>query len=617
MASRNSEALSALFGELRSLLLQPASTQRWIALTEMLSRWPDAAHLEHVAIPYARDHLDRWPPELRTPLGPWQHALDHDPGHAPFLQLLGALSLQGEALLALDDATRAARLAHLATHLGEVRHLTIHDVASPDDATIFARLMASWLLEVPWIAKLESITLFMADHEGSDRSMALLLSALSQRCTSLESLHVISDGLMSDATREALTGLLDQNPYIHALTLHATEELAPSLEALCAVEHLPPSLSLRSRQWRGLDALLEHAAHAQHEVSSLELELLSWPEHAIAALMTHPSLTHLSHLTIVFSHVPTPHESWTSQWARDHLAFNELLSLGLTHDFMHSSAIDALARRGVFAPLQKLALSEVVCSDDETISQLLHGTSQALRHLSWTSVFTHTMASAGGVFASTSLHGLETLRLRGIACTSEDIDVFSEARHLHALTHLSLMHMNCGEGAITRLAASPVLGRVRTLELMYNDLSSEDVLGLARSIHLHPLDVLKLSGNVFDARAMAALVRAPWMDVLREVEMRYSQLGDGALDVFLARDWPHLQRLDLASNRFSASALIALCEHPLVQRVHWLNVHGNPGLGDEVFSSYLDGARHLPEWLYHALRRQIALSHSLSSPQVC
>lgn len=615
MASRNSEDSSLLFGELRSLLLQPASTQHWIALTELLSRWPDPAHLEHVAIPYASAHLERWDPELRAPLLPWQYALDHDP--SPCLGLLGKLEIRARSLLALDDDARTARLDWMSAHLGEVRHLTLHDVASPGhDLTLFARQLASWIEGVPWIAKLESLRLVVSDHDASDHALALLLHTIAARCTRLESLHISGDGRMSASTREALTCVLDQNPYIHALTLHAFEDLAPALQALCEAEHLPPVMSLRSRHWRGLDALLEHAARVGHDISSLDLALSSWPEHAIPSLMTHPSLVHLSHLALAFPQTPEPHESWTSHWARNPGAFNELLSLDVTYDFMHSSAISALARRGVFTHLQKISLSEVACSDADTIPELLGGASRALRDFSWTGQFTHNAASAGGVFASTSLYGLEALRLRAIACTREDVDVLSEARHLHALTHLSLVHLNPGEGSLMRLAASPVLGRVRTLELMHNGFTSEDVLGLSRSIHLPSLDCLKLSGNVFDARAMASLVSAPWMGMLRELEMRYSQLSDGALDVCLARDWSYLQRLDLASNRFSADALIALCEHPLVQRVHWLNVHGNPGLYDEAFSSYLDEATHLPAWLRDSIRRQISIGLSSISPQV-
>ena len=53
-----------LFGELRSVLQRPASDETWLALCEQLGHWP-AHTLAMVALPYALEHLARWPDALR------------------------------------------------------------------------------------------------------------------------------------------------------------------------------------------------------------------------------------------------------------------------------------------------------------------------------------------------------------------------------------------------------------------------------------------------------------------------------------------------------------------------------------------------------------------------
>ncbi len=53
-----------LFGDLRSLLQRPPSDEVWAALCELLDLWP-AEPLEALAIPYALEHLARWPAALR------------------------------------------------------------------------------------------------------------------------------------------------------------------------------------------------------------------------------------------------------------------------------------------------------------------------------------------------------------------------------------------------------------------------------------------------------------------------------------------------------------------------------------------------------------------------
>ncbi len=63
------------FGDLRSLLQLPPSDEVWAALCQQLDLWP-AEPLESLAIPYALEHLARWPAALRCDAPPrWVDAL--------------------------------------------------------------------------------------------------------------------------------------------------------------------------------------------------------------------------------------------------------------------------------------------------------------------------------------------------------------------------------------------------------------------------------------------------------------------------------------------------------------------------------------------------------------
>jgi hypothetical protein len=112
----------APFGELRSLLLQPASVDTWDALCGHLDLWSNDA-LEQTALPYTLDIVTRWPDELeRAAPSRWVKAL-LEGQDAPQVALVNALSLLSRELsqpqlTALLTSPRLANLRRLDLEAG-------------------------------------------------------------------------------------------------------------------------------------------------------------------------------------------------------------------------------------------------------------------------------------------------------------------------------------------------------------------------------------------------------------------------------------------------------------------------------------------------------------------
>lgn len=84
------------FGELRSLLQQPPSSQVWDAMIALFGGWHHEA-LANLAIPYALEHLERWPDDITREAEPWQTGalllISPDSYQHPQLRLINALTI--------------------------------------------------------------------------------------------------------------------------------------------------------------------------------------------------------------------------------------------------------------------------------------------------------------------------------------------------------------------------------------------------------------------------------------------------------------------------------------------------------------------------------------------
>jgi hypothetical protein len=109
----------ALFGELRSILQNPASQETWVALCEHLDLWSPEA-LEDIALPYALDIVGRWPAELEREV-PQRWAAKLLEGQA-----VAQLAAANKLYLNGDRRSAAQLTASLATpHLSGLTRLAV------------------------------------------------------------------------------------------------------------------------------------------------------------------------------------------------------------------------------------------------------------------------------------------------------------------------------------------------------------------------------------------------------------------------------------------------------------------------------------------------------------
>ncbi len=162
----------ALFGDLRSILQRPASSETWGALCDHLDLWSNDA-LEAVALPYSLDIITRWPGELeRTAPKRWVERLLAGEDVAS-LVVVNTLSLESSQLSQpqLTAVLTSQRLTSLRT-------LDLHDNNIFEEG-------AKALADAPLLKDLTCLKLGKNDigDEGVRRSPALQTSKVSPHLT--------------------------------------------------------------------------------------------------------------------------------------------------------------------------------------------------------------------------------------------------------------------------------------------------------------------------------------------------------------------------------------------------------------------------------------------------
>jgi hypothetical protein len=110
-----------LFGELRACLHGAPTAQSWSEIVRLIDLWPDLTELEEQVIPYAAQHLARWPDALRIAPQAWlTRMLDGE--QLPGLSLVRAVVAQG---MSLRDA-QVAKMAQ-SPALSQLRALDLMD----------------------------------------------------------------------------------------------------------------------------------------------------------------------------------------------------------------------------------------------------------------------------------------------------------------------------------------------------------------------------------------------------------------------------------------------------------------------------------------------------------
>lgn len=147
------------FGDLRSLLQLPPSDEVWAALCQQLDLWP-AEPLEALAIPYALEHLARWPAALRCE-APWAWANALLAGQ-PCPQLTCARSLFVSLYFGLVFPTEDHQRRFDTPHLRHLRELSIVS------GTLDIGAIGAWLDGARHLDALQALTivyeLLVDDH---------------------------------------------------------------------------------------------------------------------------------------------------------------------------------------------------------------------------------------------------------------------------------------------------------------------------------------------------------------------------------------------------------------------------------------------------------------------
>jgi hypothetical protein len=164
--------MSERFGTLRALLQQAPSEHVWKELCEELALWGEEER-ERVALPYALDHLDRWPDEVER----WAHT--NDPAWQQ--HIANSIAPYDEEWLAeVAQGPRASRVRHLKLESKILTHAATPEMVARLDGLVSVELLEGWrgkrakavgalaLARRPWPPTLRSLKLEIRGNVGMD-----------------------------------------------------------------------------------------------------------------------------------------------------------------------------------------------------------------------------------------------------------------------------------------------------------------------------------------------------------------------------------------------------------------------------------------------------------------
>jgi uncharacterized protein (TIGR02996 family) len=166
---------------------------------------------------------------------------------------------------------------------------------------------------------------------------------------------------------------------------------------------------------------------------------------------------------------------------------------------------------------------------------------EAWAWVEWGKLLNGAPAEIARLAESPALGSLATLELRASGPDLAEAVALANSPHLANLSRLEVSHLGA-EGAVA-LARSPHPGRLTALGLLGNGLRNEHVLELLEAPCLGRLTDLGLTGNRFDEEAVRALANFPRLANLQKLRLMYNErLRDEAL-VALASS-PYLGNLE-------------------------------------------------------------------------
>ena len=182
-------------------------------------------------------------------------------------------------------------------------------------------------------------------------------------------------------------------------------------------------------------------------------------------------------------------------------------------------------------------------------------------------------------------HGLRRVRelnLRGIEFDESEIAAFVTSPVLSKVKSLELSFCpdRVADQLVVDLAQSPQWNSLNSLDLSYRDaFTDRSLIAIANSPYLKNLTVLDLSNNKITSEGLVALAQSKLLSQLTELRLNGNQICDDGL-IALARS-PYLrklQKLALYSNRLTEQSSDAVAQSPLheirVLALTMRNFHG-------------------------------------------
>jgi uncharacterized protein (TIGR02996 family) len=165
---------------------------------------------------------------------------------------------------------------------------------------------------------------------------------------------------------------------------------------------------------------------------------------------------------------------------------------------------------------------------------------------------------------------------------SVDSAVFLErGEELFARVPVRKLRLVDDAGLLPKLIHSPLMARVRELDLHNNDLGNGGVDLLARSPHLKRLEELDLSFNGMDDEGVSALARASTFPSLTALALNDNGAitADGLKTLADSPFFAGLSTLDVSGNDIGEAGVRAALDSPSFARLNTLKLSRNP-IGD-------------------------------------
>ena len=139
---------------------------------------------------------------------------------------------------------------------------------------------------------------------------------------------------------------------------------------------------------------------------------------------------------------------------------------------------------------------------------------------------------------------------------------------LTEVTELTLCGADLGDGGVNVLLRSPYLGGVRSLDLSFNGMGDGGVGLLAAARTLPNLRALALNDNQrITADGVGRLAESPHLGGLQSLDVSANDIGDAGVTALAdTRTLPRLHTLRVRANHIGDAGVAALARSPLLAR---------------------------------------------------